>query len=194
MNPSKVEIHYLRPPDRKEIFEQLLVHDTPEVKVTFAQNVAVEPPRTIGGEVALERGSDIVWFTFPEVWHDIGRFHTADGVFRGFYANILTPPTFHPGGVWRTTDLFLDVWLRPGDPPFVLDRDELEEAYERGWIDSEVRQRALREVDEILAALALGKWPPVVTRHWTRERALKVAARARRDQPSSPSDSSSPTT
>lgn len=193
MNPSKVKIHYLRPPDRKEIFEQLLIHDRPDVKVTFAQDLVVEPPRTIGGHVALERGSDIVWFTFPDVWHDIGRFHTADGDFRGYYANILTPPTFHPGGVWRTTDLFLDVWLRPGDDPIVLDRDEMDEAYERGWINAKVRRRALEEVERILADLARGNWPPAVTHHWTRERALELAARGPRNQPSSTSEPSSST-
>jgi len=163
------------------------------VKVTFARDLVVEPPRTIGGQVALERGSDIVWFTFPDVWHDIGRFHTADGVFRGFYANILTPPTFHPGGVWRTTDLFLDVWLRPGDDPIVLDRDEMDEAYERGWINTKVRRRALEEVERILAALARGNWPPAVAHRWTRERALESAARGPRDQPSSASEPSSST-
>ena len=65
-------------------------------------------------EVALERGSDAVWFTFPGLWHDIGRFHRSDGTFTGIYANILTPPLIQPDGVWHTTDLFLDLWQKPG--------------------------------------------------------------------------------
>ena len=65
------------------------------------------------GKIALEAGSDAVWFTFPGLWHDIGRFHRADGEFTGIYANILTPPVIEPDGKWETTDLFLDIWVDP---------------------------------------------------------------------------------
>jgi len=185
-----VHIHYLRPPDRKEIFDQLLIEDRPDVKVTIARDLVVEPPIHIGREVVLENRSDVVWFTFPEVWHDIGRFHTADGTFRGFYANILTPPTFHKGGIWRTTDLFLDIWLPARGRPSVLDRDQFDEACQEGWLDDGTRSRALEEVDQILEGFGRGTWPPDVTHQWTRERSLAIAEPD--DQPSF--EPSSPTT
>ena len=188
MSARTVHIHYLRPPDREEVFHQLLLEDRPEVKVTLARKLTVDRPLRIGGEVVLETGSDVVWLTFPGVWHDLGRFHTADGRFRGFYANVLTPPTFHPGGVWRTTDLFLDVWLPPDGAPTVLDRDQLDEALRRGWIDEATAERAMREVDDILAAFRGGRWPPPAANRWTLDRA-KAAAGPDLDQ--SPTESSS---
>ncbi|HSG46956.1 MAG TPA: DUF402 domain-containing protein, partial [Longimicrobiales bacterium] len=106
-----VRIHYRRPPNRVQVFEQTLIHDGADVKVTLARDLPYEPMR-IEGEVVLEPGSDVVWFTFPGRWHDIGRFHRADGTFTGLYANLLTPPVLD-GTEWDTTDLFLDVWLTP---------------------------------------------------------------------------------
>lgn len=170
-----VYIHYLRPPSHEEIFKQHLVHDEGGVKVTFARSVILREPIEIGGEIILETGSEVVWFTFPGAWHDIGRFHRIDGTFTGIYANVLTPPAFEPENVWRTTDLFLDVWLPPDGTPRVLDREEFHEAIENGWIDERTRLRALEEVDRILEAAVAGRWPPPVVEAWPLERVREVA-------------------
>ncbi len=50
----------------------------------------VSRPTVVAGRTVLEPGSPVVWFTFPGRHHDIGRFHTPDGRFTGYYANILT--------------------------------------------------------------------------------------------------------
>jgi predicted RNA-binding protein associated with RNAse of E/G family len=171
VTPPLVRIHYLRPPDREEVFLQQLVHDDGGVKVTLARGLERTEPVRIDGRVALEHGSDVVWFTFPGAWHDIGRFHTADGGFTGIYANVLTPPVFEPGGVWRTTDLFLDVWIPPDGTTRVLDREEFDAAAQAGWIDEPTRRRALEELERILESAAAGRWPPPVVEAWTLERA-----------------------
>ena len=167
-----VRIHYRRPPDRIEIFEQYLVHDAPDVKVTLAPAVVRERPIRIAGRVVLEDLSPVVWFTFPGRWHDIGRFHTADGVFTGLYANVVTPVEMDGAHRWDTIDLFLDLWLDERGT-LVLDRDELEEARERGWVDRMTVERALTEVERIKADAEAGRWPPAVVQEWTLERALK---------------------
>ena len=81
--------------------------------------------------------------------------------------------------MWKTTDLFLDVWLPAdgggGHTPTVLDRDEFDEAVRRGWIDADTERRALDEVGWILEEHAAGRWPPPATREWTRERARDYA-------------------
>jgi len=169
--PPLVHIDYLRPPDRKEIFTQELLLDGPEVKITFAQDLPFDPPIRIRGKVALEAGSDAVWFTFPGRWHDIGRFHRADATFTGIYANILTPPVIHPGGRWETTDLFLDVWVNPAGELTVLDEDQLDEALQRGWITEELALRAREEAGRIVEEHRKGLWPPPVVEEWTLERA-----------------------
>jgi hypothetical protein len=166
-----VRINYLRPPDRRELFVQRLLLDTPEVKITLAEAVPFDPPIRILGEVALEAGSDAVWFTFPGLWHDIGRFHRADDVFTGIYANILTPPVIQPDGDWETTDLFLDVWVDLEGHLSVLDEDQLQEAEAEGWVSQSQAKRARREVEWIKKEYEEGRWPPPVVEEWTLERA-----------------------
>lgn len=171
-----VHIHYLRPPDREEVFTQRLLLDDPGVKVTLARDVPYDPPIRIHGEVALEKGSDAVWFTFPGSWHDVGRFHRADGTFTGIYANILTPPVILQGGIWRTTDLFLDIWVDSKGKLTVLDEDQFGEGLNEGVISPEEGERALQEVEEIRKGYREGVWPPPIVGEWTLERALGVLA------------------
>ncbi len=159
------------------------MHAGEGVLVTLAVDVELDDPVEVEGATVLEPGADALWFTFPQRWHDIGRFHDATGGFNGWYANILTPPTIEEGGVWKTTDLFLDLWLRadargrPAAEPVVLDRDQFDEAAERGWIDEPTRKQALRELDAVLEAHAEGAWPPRIAREWTVERAREVLER-----------------
>ncbi len=166
------------------MYRQHLVHDDGKVKVTLARNLPFDPPLRIGGEVALEKGSDAVWFTFPGVWHDIGRFHRADGTLTGIYANLLTPCIFEPGGDWETTDLFLDLWIparaweaadasrRPPLHPTLLDAPELAEAEAAGHLAPRLAARAREEATRLLGAARSGAWPPPVVRTWSRDRAL----------------------
>lgn len=172
---ASIHIHYRRPPDRLEVHVQELVHDDGRVKVTFARDVAFDPPLVIGGRVVLERGSDAVWFTFPGAWHDIGRFHRADGTFTGIYANVITPCVFEPGGDWETTDLFLDVWIpADGGAPRLLDEDELAAASRKGWVEAGLAGRARTEAQRLLEAWERGAWPPGPVERWTRERILAL--------------------
>jgi len=171
-----VRIHYRRPANRTQIFEQTLVLDREDVKITLAEHMPYEPPMRIEGKVVLELGSDIVWFTFPGAWHDIGRFHRADGTFTGCYANILTPPELD-GERWGTTDLFLDVWVGLDGEALLLDEEELDEALGREWIDEETAQRAREEARRLVEGARAGTWPPPVVREWTLERCRKELER-----------------
>ncbi len=174
MNPPLVHIHYLRPPDRTEIFSQHLVWDDPEVKVTLATDLTFDPPIEIDGHVALETGSSAVWFTFPGRWHDIGLFHRADGRFVGTYANVLTPPDIHADGTWHTTDLFLDLWIGPDGRLQVLDLDQFAEAVAQGWLDGDTRKAAEAEVTRLTAGFNEGAWPPPVVAEWSLARARSL--------------------
>ena len=168
----RVTIHYLRPPDHLQTFRQPIVHQSTEAIVTFSRGIRVPAPMELDGEIVLEAGSDIVWFTFPGLWHDIGRFHNAEGTFTGFYANLLTPVEMLPGHVWRTTDLFLDVWMKPGRAPRLLDEDELQAALDADALEAGTARRAREEAARILEHASGGGWPPPVVHEWTRERAL----------------------
>jgi len=170
-NHPLIRIHYKRPPNRTQVFEQTLVHDGEGVKVTLARDMPYEPPMRIEGQVVLELGSDVVWFTFPDHWHDVGRFHRADGTFTGLYANILTPPVLG-GTEWHTTDLFLDVWVGLDGTALLLDEDELDEALGREWLDADTASRARDEARRLMEGAAAGTWPPPSVHEWTLERCL----------------------
>jgi predicted RNA-binding protein associated with RNAse of E/G family len=169
--PPLVHIHYCRPPDRERVYTQYPICEEEGVKVTYAHDLNLESPIRIAGAVVLETGSEVIWFTFPGAWHDIGIFHRADGSFTGTYANILTPCVFEEGGVWRTTDLFLDLWIDPTGNLLVLDEDELEEAEVKGWVDPDTARRAREEVRTLCAQAAARLWPPEVVGKWTLARA-----------------------
>jgi predicted RNA-binding protein associated with RNAse of E/G family len=171
-----VELRYRRPPDRLQVYQQPLVHDAPDVKVTLTAAVKLIRPMVVGGRVVSEHGASIVWFSFPGLWHDIGRFHLADGTFTGLYANTLTPVEMSAGHVWESTDLFLDLWTDERGA-FVLDEDELEEALARGWIDAATAARARGEVERILTERDHGRWPPAIVGEWPLERARQSVER-----------------
>jgi predicted RNA-binding protein associated with RNAse of E/G family len=171
-----VTIHYRRPPDRLELFEQAVVDDDGACVVTFLPAAKLRKPMEIGGRVVLEPGSPIVWFTWRgDVWHDVGRFHRADGTFAGVYANILTPVAMD-GASWDTTDLFLDVWMDADGGVEILDRDEFDAALAAGWIDPRTAARALAEAERLADDARRCAWPLAEVRAWTVERARKVVA------------------
>jgi uncharacterized protein len=172
-----VEIEYLRPPDRTTVFRQQLVHRTDECVVTLMERTPLKAPVRVGDRVILEPDAPAVWFTFPGLWHDIGRFHTAAGEFTGLYANVITPVEFRSPLHWQTTDLFVDVWLdamaldEGGAPaPELLDEDELEEAALSGWLDPDTVHRARREARHVADRAGAGEWPPRIVLEWTLER------------------------
>lgn len=179
MSVPTVRIYYHRLPDREEVFEQHLVLDRDDVKVTLATGLDFDTPVRARNHIILESGSDAVWFTFPGRWHDVGRFHRADGRFTGLYANVLTPPRLGDDHVWETTDLFLDLWIEPGGEPVVLDEAQFREARRRGWIEEETAERAVAEVEALKEAWREGRWPPPVVERWTLERARRALEEAR---------------
>ena len=177
MSPvPRVAIHYRRPPDRLRIYDQRIVLEREDVIVTLSEPLELEEPMTLDGDVMLEDGSLAVWFTFPGLWHDIGRFHRADGTYSGLYANILTPPVID-GPIWHTTDLYLDVWWPAEGPVRLLDEDELEDALAARHVDVSTADRARSEAGRILALVREGAWPPPVVSEWTLERALERVGR-----------------
>lgn len=175
-----VRIHYIRIPDRRTVFTQAVLLERDDVIVTLLDAADISRPITIDGATALEPGAPIVWFTFPGRWHDIGRFHTRDGRFTGWYANILTPVRFMTRTEWETRDLCLDIWCSANGALHLLDEDEFARATELGWIGSDDAHRAREEAEHVLHAARTGEWPPAIAREWTLERA-NTALRDRRN-------------
>jgi hypothetical protein len=173
---SSVKIHYRRIPDLEQIYDQRVVAERADVVITLSEPLDLPALIMHDGHVMLEAGSLALWFTYAGAWHDIGRFHRADGSFTGIYANILTPVRME-GADWYTTDLFLDVWWPWGGEVTLLDEDEFDASIRRSQIEPDVARRAREEADRLPDLAEVGDWPPPVVAEWTLERALEVLGR-----------------
>lgn len=169
-----IRIHYRRPPDREDVFVQALVHRTPEVVITYLDRTPLRRPSEANGKTILEPGSPVIWFTFPGLWHDIGRFHLADGTFTGIYANILTPVRFPDPMTMETTDLYLDVWVDRDGHASILDEDEFEDACARDWLDPATAAAARGEACRLLELADRRAWPPPIVEEWTLDKVRQV--------------------
>jgi uncharacterized protein len=158
------------------VFEQWLVYEAADVRVTFAEHARLEKPVRVHGSTVLEPGAPAIWFTFPGRAHDIGRFHLRDGTFTGLYADVLTPVEFVDRLTWKTTDLFLDLWLDRHGGCELLDEDELNAAVSAGWLTTAQELAARSESIRLLAAWTEGTWPPAVVNEWTLKRAQAALA------------------
>ena len=170
-----IRIHYHRPPDRRDVFVQHLIYADTRLIITLLPHTPLARPVRVAGRTVLEDGATVLWFTYPGRMHDIGIFHDRSGAPTGWYANVLTPIERRGSREWETTDLFLDVWVDERGH-FLLDEDELAEAVSRGWIDAGLEAAARQEADRLLAAAALGDFPPPEVREWTLARALGTLA------------------
>ena len=173
---AEVEIHYRRLPDRVQRFRQLVLEDAGDYVVTYLPSADLPKPVTAGGRTILEPGAPVVWITYRGRWHDVGRFHLADGTFTGIYANVLTPVEMD-GGRWDTTDLCLDLWVGSDGDTRVLDEDELRAAEDAGGVDAATAARARQEAAVLLEGARRGEWPAREVHEWTLERAREAVSR-----------------
>jgi predicted RNA-binding protein associated with RNAse of E/G family len=168
----KIRYEYYRPGKSTTTYDEWLVLDRPDVKVML-QEAFHGPPFAVEGVVVLEPGAPIVWFVFPEKWHDVGRFHRADGSFTGWYTNLTTPLRIGPYA-WSAGDLFLDLWTPAQGASVWLDEEELETAYRGRLIDRATHRRILNERTIIDLQVADGDWPPSIARDIDLAQALRL--------------------
>jgi hypothetical protein len=181
----RIQVDVRRGPDRLDTFEQELLLDTPDLKLTLQVLGRGFPITRIDERTTLRHDWMLMWYLWPDRWYEIGAFFDARGSFRGHYVNLIRPPTFGPDR-WTVDDLFLDVWAPASGPPVVLDRDELASALQEGWVSAEEcdRVQALaRELIDRASGRAGGVfstgWPPREVRRWPAD--LVPALRVRRN-------------
>lgn len=171
----RVRIHYHRPDRGTTVFEEQVVVDRPDVKVTLLDPYHGSDVFA-GDRLILAAGAPVVWFVYPHLCRDVGRFHRADGAFTGWYTNLRAPIRMD-GNDWYCTDLFLDHWLpADGSPGMWLDEDELAAARQAGLISAAELELVLAERATIGAELGIG-WPPALARELDLDQASRGAAR-----------------
>jgi predicted RNA-binding protein associated with RNAse of E/G family len=158
---TRVRIHYHRPDRGTTVFAERLMLDRPDVKVTLLDDYQGADAYA-GDRLILAAGAPVVWFVFPDLCRDVGRFHLADGTFTGWYTNLRAPMRMD-GADWYCTDLFLDHWLpADGSPGGWLDEHELNDARARGLLSDALRDLALNERATVNRLVAQGDWPPPI--------------------------------
>jgi predicted RNA-binding protein associated with RNAse of E/G family len=169
----RVRIHYHRPDRGTTVFEERLVLDRPDVKVTLLAGYD-GPDAFAGDRLILAAGAPVVWFVYPRLHRDVGRFHLATGAFTGWYTN-LRGPIRMVGSDWYCTDLFLDHWLpADGSPGAWLDEDELVAARDAGLVSAADLALVARERAALESRLP-AEWPPTLARDLHLEEVRRLA-------------------
>ncbi len=124
-------------------------------------------PLVIDGEEVMGAGYLVDWFLFKGEPYDIGRVHRPDGIWTGYYVDVLEPVKWtgaDPHSLHRLVDLFLDIWISPDGSYQILDEDEFEEAEARGHITPVQAAAARATLASLLAQIDAGTFPPEVVR------------------------------
>lgn len=163
---------YRRPPDREDLYQGMLLHESDDVLV-HAQTVTPAEPIVIGGTLALTAGSEIVWFLFKDRPFDVGRFSLPDGTFSGTYVDIIEPVGWEgadAGTLQPITDLYLDLWIEPDGRQLILDEDELRAARAQNHITETQVRDAESALDMVLTELKAGRFPPAIVTGWGKDK------------------------
>lgn len=94
------------------------------------------------GDYGLTEAREGEWFVRHE-------YFSKDGKLKGKYYNINTPVEFYPFGA-RYVDLEVDVVLRCGEPPFMVDQERLTNLEKEGYIDTALENKAMQVAEDLL--------------------------------------------
>jgi hypothetical protein len=126
------------PPDIQQLLTEALIR----------QNL-MPPGRTIG---RLRKH-----YFFAE-YFNVLEFIDTEGEVVGYYSDIMTPLRRGEGSFFGT-DLFLDVWMAPGQPALGLDEDEFAQAIKEGLVSPEDEAQAWRAYRRLLEEAERGLYP-----------------------------------
>lgn len=164
-------LRYIRLPNHiLDLYDDLVYRSE---KVIVAKSIITSDNSVIfDGEVVLTRGFQIVYFELTGKWFAIGKIRDMQGRHTGYYCDIVTPPRLLEDGGIELTDLFLDLWVSPDLRYKILDEEELENAYRKGWIPKQLYEKAKKELNKLVHIVKQRKFPPYYIRHLEKELSL----------------------
>jgi GrpB-like predicted nucleotidyltransferase (UPF0157 family)/predicted RNA-binding protein associated with RNAse of E/G family len=158
VSAKELRLRYVRLPDRVTELRDKLVYRSRRVVVGEGRIASVHRV-VFDGEVVMAPGYQIVYFELIGKWFSVGKIRDVQGKFKGYYCDIVTPPRLLADGGLELTDLFLDLWVSPDLRYKVLDEEELEEAYRKGWIVEQLYERAKKELKRLVASVEKQEFP-----------------------------------
>jgi len=156
---TKLHLRCIRLPNHVlELYDNLIFNSKSIIvgksEITSSHSV------TFNGEVVLAKGFQIVYFDLIGKWFTVGKIRDLQGRHTGYYCDVVTPPKLLEDGGVELTDLFLDLWVSPDLRHEVLDEEELEDAFSRGWMTKQLYDAAKREMRKLINMVRRGKFPP----------------------------------
>jgi predicted RNA-binding protein associated with RNAse of E/G family len=156
---EKLHLRYIRLPNHVlELYDDLVYKS--EGIIVGKDQIASAHSVIFDGEVVLASGFEIVYFDFLGKWFSVGKIRNMQGKHTGYYCDIVTPPRLLEDGGIELTDLFLDLWVSPDLRCKVLDEEELENAFHKGWITKQLYEKANEEMRKLVRNVEEGKFPP----------------------------------
>ncbi len=101
--------------------------------------------------LAIDKGDYAITRVREGDWSVKHSYYSAEGKLKGEYWNINTPVEFYPEKI-RYIDLHVDVVLKGGERPEMIDRDELERLVEKGYIKGELAHKAIGVAEALMLA------------------------------------------
>jgi uncharacterized protein DUF402 len=161
----QVNIHYSRLSARgTTIYREGLVADDGQQLTTYTVVPESERLRLAEGfwrQELLSPGrllSAVRKHYYYAEYFDVLEFRGLDGELAGYYCDIVTPLK-KVGADYYLTDLFLDYWLAPGQPPLALDEDEFEAAIGLGVLTANQIAQARSTFSRLGEEIAAGIFP-----------------------------------
>lgn len=145
--------------------------------IVLHHDLVPSAPLVIDGTEVLAAGYGATWFLYKDAPWDIARVYRPDGIWTGYYIDVLEPVTWQgedPSTLRPLVDLFLDVWISPDGPATVLDEDELHEAARRGQVTPEQESEAEAVLRDILQGVRNGTFPPPEAREFKGDEGPKI--------------------
>jgi predicted RNA-binding protein associated with RNAse of E/G family len=161
---QKLHLRYVRLPDK--VLDE---YDEPvyrsELVIVGKSQIVSEHSVTFNHEVVLAKGFQIIYFELMRKWFSVGKIVDPLGRHTGYYCDIVKPPRLLEDGGVEVTDLFLDLWVSPDLKYKVLDEEELENAFDRGWITKQLYGKAKDELKRLINTVERKRFPPLLVRH-----------------------------
>jgi hypothetical protein len=104
-----------------------------------------------GLDLIIEKGDYAITCATEGDWLVKHAYYSAEGVMKGEYWNINTPVEFYPEKI-RYIDLHVDVVVKRGGRPEIIDRDQLQGLVEKGYIKEELGRKALQVAEGLALA------------------------------------------
>jgi len=155
----KLHLRYIRLPDQVLDIYDDLIYKSERVIVGKSQITSAHSV-TFDGEAVLAPGFQIVYFELMGRWFTVGKIRDLRGRHTGYYCDIVTPPKLLDDGGVELIDLFLDLWVSPDLRFKVLDEEELESVFVKGWITKRLYDMAKTELRKLITLVEKGSFPP----------------------------------